>query len=120
MFSRKHESESVRVIFDGNLYDVSEFVKIHPGGESILRKYRGRNVSDVMTDPAIHKHSQAALAMLKQYHVGTENELKTASDGIIDNLNNNDVSKNLGTICVTFFSSVSFFGESDFYLCCTV
>ncbi|KAM9269201.1 fatty acid 2-hydroxylase isoform 2-T2 [Cariama cristata] len=51
------------------LYDLSGFVRLHPGGEQLLRQRAGTDVSAALDGPP-HRHSANARRWLEQYYVG--------------------------------------------------
>uniref|UniRef100_A0A8V5GW92 Fatty acid 2-hydroxylase n=1 Tax=Melopsittacus undulatus TaxID=13146 RepID=A0A8V5GW92_MELUD len=51
------------------LYDLSGFVRLHPGGEQLLRRRAGTDVSAALDGPP-HRHSDNARRWLEQYYVG--------------------------------------------------
>ncbi|XP_061863577.1 fatty acid 2-hydroxylase [Colius striatus] len=51
------------------LYDLSGFVRLHPGGEQLLRSRAGTDVSAALDGPP-HRHSDNARRWLEQYYVG--------------------------------------------------
>ncbi|XP_061323020.1 LOW QUALITY PROTEIN: fatty acid 2-hydroxylase-like [Pezoporus flaviventris] len=51
------------------LYDLSGFVRLHPGGEQLLRRRTGTDVSAALDGPP-HRHSNNARRWLEQYYVG--------------------------------------------------
>ncbi|KAL0621953.1 Fatty acid 2-hydroxylase [Plecturocebus cupreus] len=51
------------------LYDVSSFVRHHPGGEQLLRARAGQDISADLDGPP-HRHSANARRWLEQYYVG--------------------------------------------------
>ncbi|NXP09269.1 FA2H hydroxylase, partial [Thinocorus orbignyianus] len=51
------------------LYDLSGFVRLHPGGEQLLRRRAGTDVSQALDGPP-HRHSANARRWLEQYYVG--------------------------------------------------
>ncbi|NXA90644.1 FA2H hydroxylase, partial [Melanocharis versteri] len=53
----------------GRLYDLSGFVRLHPGGEQLLRRRAGTDVSAALDGPP-HRHSANARRWLEQYYVG--------------------------------------------------
>ncbi|NWR84519.1 FA2H hydroxylase, partial [Furnarius figulus] len=53
----------------GRLYDLSAFVRLHPGGEQLLRQRAGTDVSAALDGPP-HRHSDNARRWLEQYYVG--------------------------------------------------
>lgn len=70
----RHDSEAdLWIIYRDGVYDVSPFVRRHPGGWKVLAENAGRDVTDQMTGVphGPHRHSQVALGMLKEYQIGT-------------------------------------------------
>ncbi|CAG2100284.1 unnamed protein product [Medioppia subpectinata] len=65
---RDHDdTDSLWVIVDGYVYDVTRFLEEHPGGQEVLKEYGG--------DDATHRfdevgHSADALDMMKKYRIG--------------------------------------------------
>ncbi|XP_053905345.1 fatty acid 2-hydroxylase [Malaclemys terrapin pileata] len=51
------------------LYDLSGFVRLHPGGEQLLRERAGSDVSAALEGPP-HRHSRNARLWLEQYYLG--------------------------------------------------
>lgn len=51
------------------LYDLTGFVRHHPGGEQLLRARAGQDVSADLDGPP-HRHSANARRWLEQYYVG--------------------------------------------------
>ncbi|XP_057568211.1 fatty acid 2-hydroxylase isoform X1 [Hippopotamus amphibius kiboko] len=51
------------------LYDLTDFVRHHPGGEQLLRARAGQDVSADLDGPP-HRHSANARRWLEQYYVG--------------------------------------------------
>lgn len=67
----RHDNEAdLWIIYRDGVYDVSSFVRRHPGGWKVLAENAGRDVTDLMTGVP-HRHSQVALSMLKEYQIGT-------------------------------------------------
>lgn len=55
---------------DGKVYDITQFLNDHPGGDDIVLKYAGSDVGQVMKDPVEHEHSESAYDMLDEFVVG--------------------------------------------------
>ncbi|MBZ3868904.1 Fatty acid 2-hydroxylase [Sciurus carolinensis] len=51
------------------LYDLTGFVRHHPGGEQLLRSRAGQDISADLDGPP-HRHSDNARRWLEQYYVG--------------------------------------------------
>lgn len=65
---------------NGKVYNVSEFVNDHPGGDDLILQYAGKDIGDVMADSAEHEHSQSAYDMLGEYLVGKLGAVTTIVD----------------------------------------
>ncbi|GBG25553.1 Long-chain specific acyl-CoA dehydrogenase, mitochondrial [Hondaea fermentalgiana] len=50
--------ENAWLVIDGNVYDVSKFAMLHPGGEEILYEYAGQDVTE--TFYGLHRHEVLA------------------------------------------------------------
>jgi L-lactate dehydrogenase (cytochrome) len=59
------------VIFQGNVYDITKFIPLHPGG-AVLNDYLGKDVEKVWTDGGFLKHltSNKAYSILSGYKIG--------------------------------------------------
>jgi len=58
------------VIVDGGVYDIAEFMGVHPGGKQLLLKRLGHDIGDGMRGTGGgHEHSKAAWRILQQYKV---------------------------------------------------
>ncbi|KAF8325775.1 oxidoreductase [Cantharellus anzutake] len=58
------------VVRNGRVYNVSEFVNDHPGGDDLILQWAGKDVGDIMADSVSHGHSQSAYDMLSEYLIG--------------------------------------------------
>ncbi|KAJ3276547.1 fatty acid alpha-hydroxylase [Terramyces sp. JEL0728] len=65
-----HTTASVWVAISGKVYDITEFMEDHPGGDEILLQYGGKDITQVLQDPNEHLHSDSAYEMLTQYYIG--------------------------------------------------
>lgn len=59
----KDEKEFV-VKYRGKVYEISDFLKKHPGGSKILKPLEGLNLNEVM---AQNPHSEAALHLFEEF-----------------------------------------------------
>ena len=65
------------------MYDVTSFLKDHPGGPELILQYGGKDVAEIMGDTVSHEHSEAAYEILNESLVGfmtTKPVLKAAVD----------------------------------------
>ncbi|KAJ3174987.1 fatty acid alpha-hydroxylase [Geranomyces variabilis] len=68
--AQHNTAKSVWLIVRNKVYDVSQFMFDHPGGEELLLQYGGQDVTAVMQDELEHLHSDSAYDMLDEYCVG--------------------------------------------------
>ena len=54
----------------GRVYDVTKFLNDHPGGDDLILGYAGKDIGEVMRDPAEHEHSDSAFEMLEEFVIG--------------------------------------------------
>ncbi|KAG8905496.1 fatty acid alpha-hydroxylase [Tulasnella sp. 403] len=67
----KHNSEgSCWITRKGKVYDVTGFLKDHPGGEDLILQHAGKDVEEAMADASEHDHSDSAYEMLESYLIG--------------------------------------------------
>lgn len=99
----KHKTENdLWVASEGKVYDVSPFVRRHPGGWKVLLEHAGGDVTRIMSGPqGPHQHSKNALKMLDDFYIGElqEPEKKETRNGYtrenqIDQSTNQVVSRN--------------------------
>ncbi|KAI8366105.1 uncharacterized protein BYT42DRAFT_608695 [Radiomyces spectabilis] len=73
----KHATcDSCWVIYNDKVYDVTEFMADHPGGDDLILDYAGKDVTAVMKDVLEHDHSEAAYEILEDYCIGSIDKLK--------------------------------------------
>lgn len=51
------------------IYDVTAFLRMHPGGEALIRSRSGKDITQEMEGPP-HRHSTNARRWLEQYYIG--------------------------------------------------
>jgi len=56
------------IVIDEQVYDVTNFLKDHPGGDDVILEYLGRDATIGFEDIG---HSQKAKEVLKKFLVGT-------------------------------------------------
>lgn len=61
------------------MYDVTAFLRMHPGGEALILRRSGKDVSPEMEGPP-HRHSENARRWMEQYYIG-ELERDSGVDG---------------------------------------
>uniref|UniRef100_A0A3P9HPK6 Fatty acid 2-hydroxylase n=1 Tax=Oryzias latipes TaxID=8090 RepID=A0A3P9HPK6_ORYLA len=73
--ARHCTKDSCWVLLGTRVYDVTAFLRMHPGGEALIRSRSGKDISRVMEGPP-HRHSENARRWMEQYYIG---ELDTES-----------------------------------------
>lgn len=56
------------------------FVGDHPGGDELVLDYAGKDVGQIMEDPAEHSHSDSAFDLLNQFQIGIIGNLESTCD----------------------------------------
>jgi len=71
------------IIFDGYVYDISNFIRLHPGGLKLLN-YLGKDVKDVWLDKGYlwHLQNNDVFQILQTYKIG---KIKTKYDISFEN-----------------------------------
>ena len=68
----KHDQpEDAWMIVDGCVYNVTQFLDLHPGGADIMHGSLGKDCSELLRDASEHAHSAMAFSMLDSYRIGT-------------------------------------------------
>lgn len=68
----KHSSaKDCWVTYKNKVYDVTEFLDQHPGGDDVILEYAGKAIDEIMADPVSHEHSEAAYDMMSDFLIGT-------------------------------------------------
>jgi 4-hydroxysphinganine ceramide fatty acyl 2-hydroxylase len=68
--ARHNTAKDCWVIHSGKVYNVTEFLQDHPGGDDLILNWAGKDVGMAMKDPDEHDHSSSAYDMLSEYLVG--------------------------------------------------
>ena len=68
--SQHSSEESAWIVNNGRVFDVTDFLTRHPGGRDVLLGSIGKDVTETMSDPDIHKHSDAAYGLMNKYKIG--------------------------------------------------
>ncbi|XP_066569942.1 fatty acid 2-hydroxylase isoform X1 [Amia ocellicauda] len=75
--SEHRSRDSCWVLLSDRVYDVTGFLRRHPGGEALILSRAGTDVSRQMEGPP-HRHSENARRWMEQYYVG---ELSKDTEG---------------------------------------
>lgn len=76
--ARHASSESLWVVIDSNVYDVTEFRTMHPGGAQILLQHGGSDAT--VPAQAAHGSSKKARSLMSRYCIGRLADGEVASD----------------------------------------
>jgi 4-hydroxysphinganine ceramide fatty acyl 2-hydroxylase len=68
--SKHNTHKDCWVILGNNVYDVTDFLDSHPGGDDFILEHAGGPVDHIMADPDSHEHSKVAYDMMKEFHIG--------------------------------------------------
>lgn len=59
------------LIYQARVYDCSEFIYDHPGGEDLILQFAGKEIRDgVLDDPLQHVHSNSAYLLMEEFLIG--------------------------------------------------
>ncbi|XP_015258095.1 PREDICTED: fatty acid 2-hydroxylase isoform X1 [Cyprinodon variegatus] len=67
--ARHCTKDSCWVLLGTRVYDVTTFLRMHPGGEALIRSRAGKDLTREMEGPP-HRHSENARRWLEQYYIG--------------------------------------------------
>ncbi|KAF9923269.1 fatty acid alpha-hydroxylase, partial [Linnemannia zychae] len=77
----KHtKADDCWVIHNNKVYNVTDFVADHPGGEEFILDHAGEDVTALMKDELEHLHSDGAYEMLDELLIGHLSTTATAAD----------------------------------------
>ena len=62
----EHSEQKVIISYLNNQYDITNFIKFHPGGKEIIYKNIDANIEDIMKE---YKHSTCAYKLLEKYKI---------------------------------------------------
>ncbi|KAF3933631.1 hypothetical protein ABW19_dt0209639 [Dactylella cylindrospora] len=71
--------KSCYVTLGNKVYDLTEFLPDHPGGDDFILDYAGKDISEIIVDPDSHVHSETAYEILDDSLVGF---LPAEDDGV--------------------------------------
>lgn len=56
-------------LYNRKVYNVTDFVDEHPGGEELLLEWAGKDITDILTDESSHLHSEMTYEMLDENYL---------------------------------------------------
>uniref|UniRef100_A0A8C2Q0L3 Fatty acid 2-hydroxylase n=1 Tax=Cyprinus carpio TaxID=7962 RepID=A0A8C2Q0L3_CYPCA len=71
--------DSCWVLLGTRVYDVTGFLRMHPGGEALILRRCGRDISREIEGPP-HRHSENARRWMEQYYIGELDRDSTHED----------------------------------------
>ncbi|KYR00718.1 cytochrome b5 B [Tieghemostelium lacteum] len=82
---QKHTTlESLWIIINGNVYDVTSYADTHPGGIDVLLENAGKDATNEFLDIG---HSQVAMDQLKELFIGVYKPTPNSSSNTTNNNN---------------------------------
>lgn len=67
--ARHCTKDSCWVLLGTRVYDVTAFLRMHPGGEALILRRSGKDISREIEGPP-HRHSENARRWMEQYYIG--------------------------------------------------
>ncbi|CAJ0823627.1 3996_t:CDS:2, partial [Entrophospora sp. SA101] len=83
--ARHNDISDLWVIHNKKVYDLTDFVTDHPGGPELLKDWAGKDVSNILSDPSSHLHSEIAYEVLLESCIGEV--VQTADEFEVKNTN---------------------------------
>ncbi|KAF8423418.1 inositolphosphorylceramide-B C-26 hydroxylase [Tirmania nivea] len=106
-----NSKKSCYVAIGTRVFDITEFLADHPGGEDLVLEYAGKDVTKILGDEISHQHSEAAYEILEEYVVGNLDE---NGDSAISSRNRNGVAKIAnGSVKVNGYAKTGLASEED-------
>ncbi|KAI7868770.1 hypothetical protein BDF14DRAFT_1982104 [Spinellus fusiger] len=69
---REHAKKgSCWVTFKGKVYDMTPFAQHHPGGEDLLLQFAGTDITTVLFEDTLHRHSETSIDLMEEYCMGS-------------------------------------------------
>eukprot|EP00475_Leptophrys_vorax_P032897 TRINITY_DN5129_c0_g1_i2.p1 TRINITY_DN5129_c0_g1~~TRINITY_DN5129_c0_g1_i2.p1 ORF type:complete len:336 (-),score=63.41 TRINITY_DN5129_c0_g1_i2:863-1870(-) len=65
------EDGGVWVIYDGLVLDVTDFMHDHPGGDELITRFAGKDITAVYASDKYHMHSKTSLSILQSLVIGS-------------------------------------------------
>ena len=79
MFAFYKKTDAKIIIYKGTVYDVADYVNLHPGGSSFISEHYGKQIDEHFEDQG---HSRTAKKLFKEFPVvGTVPALLPKKDG---------------------------------------
>jgi 4-hydroxysphinganine ceramide fatty acyl 2-hydroxylase len=69
-YCEAHKARCI-VLYNNDVFDVTEFLSDHPGGVDIIEDCNGCDISEIFHSDYPHAHSDSAIKMLMNYRIGT-------------------------------------------------
>ncbi|KAL2822336.1 hypothetical protein BDW59DRAFT_149500 [Aspergillus cavernicola] len=85
-----NSADSCYVTLGSKVYDITSFVEDHPGGGDLILEYAGKDVTEILRDPASHNHSDSAYEIIEESlvgFIGSESSAKPANGSLANGAN---------------------------------
>jgi len=70
--ARHNSAGDCWIIIDGGVYNVTQYIPLHPTAPNVITRWCGENASEAFATKGYgNAHTPAARAMLKEYWIGT-------------------------------------------------
>ncbi|CCU83186.1 Sphingolipid alpha-hydroxylase/fatty acid hydroxylase/SCS7 [Blumeria hordei DH14] len=63
-------TKSCYVIYESKVCDITDFLDSHPGGAELILEFAGKDVTEILGNAGVHKHSDAAYEILDDSIIG--------------------------------------------------
>jgi 4-hydroxysphinganine ceramide fatty acyl 2-hydroxylase len=67
-----HKDEKSRIwvsLYQRKIYDVTDFIEEHPGGSELIEEWAGKDITQVLSDVAVHEHSEMTYELLDENYL---------------------------------------------------
>lgn len=64
--NQNNQTDKIIVSFRGDKYDITDFLRKHPGGKNVLIKNNGKDIEELMAE---YEHSKNAYLILSKYKI---------------------------------------------------
>src|SRR5690242_4484315 len=68
-YCEENEDRTI-VCYEDDVFDVTNFLRDHPGGSSIIEDYNNNDITELFHAAYPHAHSKTALRLLYKYKIG--------------------------------------------------
>lgn len=80
--AQHNQANDYWMIINEEVYDITQFIQLHPGGATILRHHAGMDATQAFND-VDHQHNPSIIAQLAMYKIGAVKHLQFAAQSSI-------------------------------------